>query len=134
MAEIFRDPEALQDHAQAAVKVGNNCQLKLWVQLRENVNHLGLQFPHTGFGEVLVGHFEKIISIQFADFGRGFSQHMISQFAPPIFVVVFAWAIDCLARRHFRPGGVEGGIQFFCVQIQTDFFPDERVMIAYRFR
>jgi len=41
---------------------------------------------------MLVGDFEEITSIQFADFGPGFLQHKTSQFAPPIFVVVFAWA------------------------------------------
>jgi len=41
---------------------------------------------------MLVGDFEEITSIQFADFGRGFAEHKTSQFAPPILVVVFAWA------------------------------------------
>src|SRR5436305_13704789 len=93
------------------------------VQLLENVDDIGIQFPDASLSEVLVGDFEEIISIQFADFGGGFAEHLISQFAPPIFVVVFAWAIDCVARRHLRPGGVEGGVQFFASNLKPTSSP-----------
>ena len=134
VAEIFRDAEALQNHAQPTIEVGNDRQLKAAMQLLENANDVGIQFPDAALGEMLVGDLEEIISIQCADFGRDFFQHKISQFVPPIFVVIFTGAIDRLARWHLRPRAIEGRVQSFGVQIQTDFLPNERVMIAHGFR
>src|SRR5436189_5421502 len=81
---------------------------------------------------MFVRDFKKIIDVEFTGFRRGFFQHEIRQCVPPIFVVVFARAIDRLASRHLFPGGIEGSVQFLRIQFQTDLMAHARIMFAHR--
>src|SRR5881392_2535247 len=83
---------------------------------------------------MFVGDLEKIIAIELAQLRRSLIENKIDKFAPPMFVVVIAWAVDWRAFRHLVPSCVESTIQFFRIQIQSDLFAEERVVIAHGFR
>ena len=99
------------------------------MQCTEHVIHVGIKFPYAGFGEVIVGEFEKIIAIEILHTGRYLIEDTVDQISPPAFVIVFARSPGCGTCWHLFPHGVKGRIQGGGIKFEAEPFPDERIMI-----
>src|SRR5438105_11571524 len=79
---------------------------------------------------MFISNLEKIIAIKFVHRRRDFVDDQIDKLAPPIFIIIFARAIDWFARRHRVPRASKCAIEFRALPFQSEFAGNERVMIA----
>src|SRR5262249_54003109 len=91
------------------------------------------RLPDAWFGEMLVGDFEKIVSVEFAQRRRDLVEHMTNKLPPPVVVVILAGTLDWRSPWHLFPSRVKCTVELLSIQLQSYIPTDQRIMVAYCF-
>ena len=83
----------------------------------EHFRHFWIKVPNIWFGEMVVGNFEEIVAVQFANGRRNLIEHAANKLTPPAFVVILARTIDCGSPWHLFPDSVKCTVELFGIQL-----------------